>query len=89
MSRARAGIQDAPLAGHRLCAALLNLLRDYRRDAIEMACVEECCSIPQLLRAVATRSRLAFPTAQEVDVALAGHIEAVAVPADECACRSG
>ena len=44
--------------------ALLNVLRDLRRDVIEMACVEECCPMPQLFRAVATRSGLVCPVAQ-------------------------
>jgi hypothetical protein len=41
MPRARTGIQDAPLPEYRLGFDLLHVLRDLRRDDIEMACVEE------------------------------------------------
>ena len=85
MTRATTGIEDAP----RPSIALLNMLGDRRRDIFEMPCVEECCPMPQLLRAVATHSRLATPAAYEIDVALTGQIEAVTIAADECAGRGG
>jgi hypothetical protein len=88
MARAGTGIQDAPLPEYWLRIALPNVLGDVQRDVIEMACVEECCPMPQLLLAVATRTRLASPTAQEIDVTLTSEIEAVTSAADKCACRT-
>jgi hypothetical protein len=86
---AEAGVQDTPLAGCGLRVGLIDVLGDRRRDGIEMACVEECRAVPQLRRGVAARSRPASPTAQEIDVALAGNVEAMVVAADENARRSG
>jgi hypothetical protein len=86
---AEAGIQDTPLAGCGLRVGLIDVLGDRCRDGIEMACVEECRAVPQLRRAVAARNRSTFPTLQEIDVALAGKVEAMAVAADERARREG
>jgi hypothetical protein len=86
---AEAHVQDTPLAGCGLRVGLIGLLGDRRRDGIEMARVEECGAVPQLRRGVAARSRPASPTAQEIDVALAGNVEAMMAAADERARRSG
>jgi hypothetical protein len=64
MSRARTRIQDAPFPEHSLGIAMPKVLCYPRRNGIEMACVEECCPIPQLLRAIASRRRLASSAAQ-------------------------
>jgi hypothetical protein len=50
--------------------------------------------MPQLHRVVTGQSRMTSPAAQEIDVAFAGEIEAMAVAADERAadlraCRCG
>jgi hypothetical protein len=54
-----------------------------------MACVKEVRAVPQLHRAVAGGGRTTSPTAQEIDVALAGEVEAMVISADERARRSG
>src|SRR5271165_2260544 len=67
------------------------MLRDRSRDGIEMACVEECRAVPQLHRAIATRSRASSPTAQKIDVPLTGEVEGMPI-ADAlglCAPRHG
>ena len=84
MPRAGPGVENAP----QLRLLLLNVLRDSRRDGIEVSGIEECCPMPQLFQAVTSRRRLAWLSTQEIDVALAGQIEAVAIPAGECASRS-
>ena len=89
MPCARAGVQDAPFPEYRLGIALLNVLHDRRRDRVEMAFIEECNAVAQLLWTIATRSGLASPASQKIDVAFAGQIEAMVITADECACRSG
>jgi hypothetical protein len=86
---AEAGIQDAPLPQSGLGARLLHLLRDRCRDGVEMAGVKEGRAVPQLHCAVAGNSRTTSPIAQEIDLASAGEIEAMAIAADERACRSG
>ncbi len=89
MARTRAGVQNAQSAelasGIELCEPLGN----RRRNAVEMTCVEEFRPVPQLRHAIAPRSRLASPLAQEIDVTLSGEIETMSVSADERAGRSG
>src|SRR5882724_10516765 len=89
MARTRAGVQNAQSAelasGIELCEPLGN----RRRNAVEMTCVEEFRPLPQLRHAIAPRSRLASPLAQEIDVTLSGEVETMSVSADERAGRSG
>src|SRR5438067_13872417 len=88
MPSSRPGIQDVPLTGCRLCVRLVHLLCDCRRDGIEMAGIEERRAVPQLRRVAPALSRMTAPPAlQEVDVAVAREVEAVAVAADERICR--
>jgi hypothetical protein len=87
MSRARPGIEDAPSPECGLGFALLNVLHDRGCDWVKIASIEECSAVPQLHCAVAARGRAASPTAQETDVPLTGEVEAVAIAANECACR--
>jgi len=54
-----------------------------------VAGVEECLTVPQLRLAVTARSRPASPVGQEINIALSGEVEAVAIAADERAGRSG
>ena len=85
MARPGTGIHDVPSASRRS----LDLPDDRRRERVEVSRTEELRAVPELQRAIPARSRVAAPTAQEIDVALAGEIETVAVSADECACRRG
>jgi hypothetical protein len=84
VSGARPGIEDAP----RLDIALLNMFRDRRRDHIKMSCVEKSCPMVHLQRGVTSGSGLACPAVQQIDVALAGKIEPMPVPTDDCASGS-
>jgi hypothetical protein len=89
MACTRAGVQNAQSAelasGIELCEPLGN----RRRNAVKMTRVEEFRPVPQLRHAIAARSRLASPLAQEIDVTLSGEIETMSVSADERAGRSG
>jgi hypothetical protein len=48
-----------------------------------MASVEKCRAMPQLLRPVAAGSRSVSHARQEIDVALTGKVETMAIAADE------
>lgn len=89
MSGPEAGIEDAPLTERQLGTRLKHVFSNRRRDGVEMARAKECRAVTQLRRTVATRSRTASSTAQEIDIALAGAIEAMAIAADERASRNG
>jgi len=89
MARTRAGVQNAQSAELASGIVLCEPLGNRRRNAVKMTCVEEFRPVPQLRRAIAARSRLASPLAQEIDVTLSGEIETMSVSADERAGRSG
>jgi hypothetical protein len=65
------------------------MLDNRRGHGVEMSGVEERRAVVQLHRAVTARSRAKSPARQEIDVALAGEVEAMVISADERARRSG
>jgi hypothetical protein len=78
-----------PLPGCGLGVRLPYILGDRRRDDIEMVCIKECRAVPQLRQAVAADRSSSSHTAQEIDVTLAGKVEAMVIAADERARRGG
>jgi len=89
MPGAEAAIQYMPAAIWWLCACMLHMAGDCRCDDVEMPCVQERSAVSQLCRTIATGGGPASPAAQQIDVALAGEIEAMAIAADERAFRDG
>jgi hypothetical protein len=62
---------------------------DRRRDSVEIPSSKECCAVSKLLGRIAAGSRAPPYIAEQIDVALAGKIEAMAIAADERARRGG
>jgi hypothetical protein len=85
MTCARTSIEDMPGP---MCRPL-DSPDDLRRQRVEMAGIKQCRAVPKLHWTIAARSWDASLAAPEIDVALAGEIEAMPVSADESACRSG
>jgi len=61
----------------------------HSRHGVEMTRAEEFRTVPKLRWTVAARCRSASPATQEIDVALAGNVEAVPISAGERARRNG
>jgi hypothetical protein len=83
VSRAEAGVENAPRRERRVGIDAPHVFGDRSRDGVEMAGGKEGRAMPQLDRVVTGRSRMPSPAAQEIDVAFAGEIEAIAIATDK------
>jgi hypothetical protein len=76
---AEARINHAPAPSRRRSAGSLQARDDRRRDAVKITGSQEQIAVTQLLGTVTARRRTALPTAKEIDIALAGEVEAVTI----------
>ena len=89
MAGAAARIEHAPAAVARRRTGAPNVGGDRRGERVEVPGLEKCRSMVELLGAVAARHRAARPAIEQVDVALAREVEAVAVAANQGAGGAG